>query len=185
MKLTPVNPVLTIHGRNWHRFVQCVPQYNNGGATNINNLIYQPPLTNTNLSLGAGPQVVLNYTNNDNTVTWWQQNRPLDAIQISAHQIPIYKWTPVGFFNSHIPLQYGDTKICTPSDPGVMLINFCLYPGTYQPSGHFNISRAREFYFEYSSSLLSNTYTGNLCIEASALNFLLISDGSAVLRYST
>jgi hypothetical protein len=32
------------------------------------------------------------------------------------------------------------------------MMNFCLYPGTYQPSGHINVSRAREFYLQFVSS---------------------------------
>ena len=72
-----------------------------------------------------------------------------------------------------------------------MMITFCLYPGTYQPSGHINVSRAREFYIDYRTTgwigndPVNNKDPGTLVIVASAINFLLISDGSAVLRYST
>jgi hypothetical protein len=74
-----------------------------------------------------------------------------------------------------------------------LFIPFCLYPGTYQPSGHINVSRAREFYLKFTSSFFSGSSapngagsrTGLLVVIASAINFLLISDGSAVLRYST
>lgn len=36
----------------------------------------------------------------------------------------------------------------TPTDNGLMMVNFALHPGDYQPSGHFNVSRAREFYLD-------------------------------------
>ena len=65
------------------------------------------------------------------------------------------------------------------------MINFALYPGTYQPSGHINISRAREFMLRYTSSFISASNVVQLLITAIAINFLLISDGSANLRYST
>ena len=66
------------------------------------------------------------------------------------------------------------------------MITFCLYPGSYQPSGHVNVSRAREFYLQYwSEGAVSSEDPADLIIVASAINFLLISDGSAVLRYST
>jgi hypothetical protein len=56
-----------------------------------------------------------------------------------------------------------------------------------------NVSRAREFYFKYYSSVINNKAnngspsvpSATLQIVASAINFLLISDGSAILRYST
>jgi len=65
------------------------------------------------------------------------------------------------------------------------MINFSLKPGDLQPSGHINISRAREFYFNIESSVLNASNPGTLYAEATAINFLLVSDGSAVLRYST
>jgi hypothetical protein len=111
--------------------------------------------------------------------------RTVDSITIKAHGIPIYNNFPSGFYNAYLPLHYGGSNVNTPDDCGAMMVNFCLYPGTYQPSGHLNISRAREFYLEYTSSLISGNDLGRLVVIASAINFLLISDGSAVLRYST
>lgn len=113
----------------------------------------------------------------------------LKNIGISAHGIPIYSNFPSGFYNAYLPYNYGGHNIKTPKDCGALMITFCLYPGTYQPSGHINVSRAREFYINYEShSMIGNTGSqtpGSLVIVASAINFLLISDGSAVLRYST
>jgi hypothetical protein len=57
---------------------------------------------------------------------------------------------------------------------------FGFYPGTYQPNGHINISRARELYFNWTSTV-AGTFYGI----AEAFNFLLISDGNAILRYTT
>ncbi len=45
-----------------------------------------------------------------------------------------------------------------------------------QPSGHINVSRAREFYILYESSVITSVNLGQLIVVASALNFLLISD---------
>jgi hypothetical protein len=107
-------------------------------------------------------------------------------VTIKAHGIPIYNNFPNGFYNAYIPLAYGGHNIRAPRDCGAMMVTFCLYPGTYQPSGHINVSRAREFYIDFSTANIdSNTSRGTLVIVASAINFLLISDGSAVLRYST
>lgn len=90
------------------------------------------------------------------------------------------------FYNAYLPWKYG-AEIVTPKDDGIYMVNFCLYPGDYQPSGHINVSRAREFYFKYNTVPSYDPSTNNsvLHIIASAINFLLISDGSAVLRYTT
>jgi hypothetical protein len=66
------------------------------------------------------------------------------------------------------------------------MVNFCLYPKTYQPSGYVNISRAREFFFNWTSAVVGvGGVTGTFYALGIAINFLLVSDGSAVLRYST
>lgn len=115
----------------------------------------------------------------------------LEYITIKAHGIPIYNHFPSKFYNAYIPYNYGGHNIRVPKDCGAMMITFCLYPGTYQPSGHINVSRAREFYIDYRTTgwigndPSNNKDPGTLVVVASAINFLLISDGSAVLRYST
>jgi hypothetical protein len=119
----------------------------------------------------------------------------LVTVSIKAHGIPIYNAFPSGFYNAYLPYTYGGANINSPTDVGALMITFCLYPGTYQPSGHINVSRAREFYIDYTSNLLTSGVSvanptgvaegGTLIVLASAINFLLISDGSAVLRYST
>jgi len=113
------------------------------------------------------------------------QTRTIDSLTIKAHGIPIYNDFPAGFYNAYIPFHYGGPNIVTPEDVGTLMITFGLYPGTYQPSGHINVSRAREFYLGFTSSVITTSKEGTLVVVASAINFLLISDGSAVLRYST
>ena len=111
--------------------------------------------------------------------------KTIDRLTISAHGIALYNDLVADFFSDYTPFAYGGPNIRTPEDSGVLMVPFNLYPGTYQPSGHVNVSRAREFYIKYTSSVISSGTPGELVIIASALNFLLISDGSAVLRYST
>jgi hypothetical protein len=102
----------------------------------------------------------------------------LDRISILAHGVPLYNQIPATFFNSYIPYNYGGSHIQTPDDCGVYMIPFNLYPGSYQPSGHVNVSRAREFYFDFTSSTLgSSVASADLVVCAIAINFLLISDG--------
>ena len=106
--------------------------------------------------------------------------RTVDFLSIRAHGIPLYNRFEGTFFDSYIPYQYGGSNIQTPTFCGPMMVTFNFYPKSYQPSGHINVSRAREFYILYESSVISSTNLGQLVVIASALNFLLISDGSAV-----
>jgi hypothetical protein len=119
------------------------------------------------------------------TATVAVQSRLIDTMTLTAHGVNIYQEFPSGFYNAYLNYHYGGPNIKSPEDIGVLFVPFCLYPGTYQPSGHINFSRAREFYLRYTSSVIDSSTTGVLHVNASAINFLLISDGSAVLRYTT
>ena len=111
----------------------------------------------------------------------------ITELGIQAHGITLYSSMNSIFYNAYLPLTYGGAQLNTPKDSGALLMTFCLYPGIYQPSGHINVSRARELYLDYKvqASTINASNPGTIYICASAINFLLISDGSAVLRYST
>lgn len=97
----------------------------------------------------------------------------IETINISAHGIDIYKQFPANFFNQYTAYHYGGPNINAPKDVGSLFVPFCLYPGTYQPSGHINVSRAREFYLTYSAVTFDPTaqspLTGLLVVIASAI----------------
>ena len=113
-------------------------------------------------------------------------HRPVVSnITISAHGINLHDNFPSLFFNSYNPLHYGGTQIVTPDDSGVLMVNFSLLPRTYNPNGHINISRAREFFLRWTTSYTSPDDPVEVSIVAVAINFLFINDGSATLRYST
>ena len=100
----------------------------------------------------------------------------VDTIQLQAHGIQIFSTLDGAFFRDYMPYTFGGTNIVTPEDKGAFMMNFCLYPGTYQPSGHFNVSRAREFFITLVSSYVGTaSATGDLIVLAIAINFLLIS----------
>lgn len=109
----------------------------------------------------------------------------VDTLSLVAHGITIFDIYAAIFYRDYMTYTFGGVNIICPEDPGALMMNFCLYPGTYQPSGHINVSRAREFYLNYVSSYVNTSNAADLLVLAIAINFLLISDGSAVLRYST
>jgi len=150
-QLSIVDPLM----EDWHRFGTVSNTFNNGtGATAVNGV-------STNFHLkDTAPHITF--------------------LSIETHGIPLYNNLPAAFFNAYIPLTYGGWNVVTPTDVGLYMVTFNLYPGSYQPSGHMNASRAREFYFRYTSNYIASDVTGDLIINAVAINFLLISDGSAI-----
>jgi Large eukaryotic DNA virus major capsid protein len=109
----------------------------------------------------------------------------VDSLSLVSHGIPIYNAYSDMFFTAYAPYHYGEQQVVTPEDTGAFFINMSLFPRTYQPSGHLNISRVRETYINFKSSYCSASTTVVVIVVAIAINFLLVSDGSAVLRYST
>ena len=104
----------------------------------------------------------------------------INTLQLQAHSVDLFAEFPAQFFNSYIPYQFGGSSITAPTDPGLYLYSFALHPGQFQPSGHFNVSRARELYLNYTSSFIGSdsTTTATFFVQAKAINFLLISEGS-------
>ena len=116
---------------------------------------------------------------------YWLPVPTVDSMALTSHGIVIFDDYADQFFNSYMPFHYGGTALCTPDDPGALFINMALFPRSYQPSGHLNVSRARETYLKWRSTYISSQTPTELIVVGVALNFLLITDGSAVLRYST
>lgn len=108
------------------------------------------------------------------------------TVGLSAHNVKLYDQQYSSFFTAYLPYQYGGPNLNAPSDDYLHLISFALYPNTYQPSGHINVSRTREFYISYSAVRPVDAASPiQLFVEGQAINFLLIADGSASLRYTT
>lgn len=113
---------------------------------------------------------------------------PISAMGVKACGIEIYKEQEALFYNSYAPLMRG-RRIHAPFDAGWHYVGFSLYPNYYQPSGHLNISRCREFYINYTSSDLDTPIDPDNPVimrsHAQAINFVLYVDGGVTLRYST
>jgi len=166
--------------RDWHRFSKNISAYPNSLLTG-NSYTESVPLQN-------GSQTVTSTFTGQNSVQpeqYWIPAQTTDYLSIISHGITIYDNFPSIFYNAYLPYKYNEQSWITPEDNSLLFITFCLFPGLYQPSGHLNISRARETYVNISSSYVSSNGKSNFSVTAVAINFLLISDGSAVLRYST
>jgi hypothetical protein len=167
--------------RDWHRMTKQVNA--NPSATLLDNHYAETP--NPLFSQNS----VSDVSRTQQSVTgdkYWLSVPTVDSLSLTSHGISIFDNFPSAFYNAYMPYNFGTLCMTTPEDLGVLFINFALFPGNYQPSGHINISRARETYVNPVSVYVSNTNGKvNFVAVAIAINFLLISDGSAVLRYST
>lgn len=182
-----------------YMFIGLQPQINTNSTTNVNYHrdwhrmgktfdavcdLRQSALHATTDSAGAGS---VTSTSNIGQIVpdHYVIERPvISSLSLTAHGIKIHDNIPQAFFSTYKPFHYGDASIRPPTDPGAMMINFALF-NCYQPSGYLNVSRARELYLHWNSTYISSTTSVILIAIGIALNFLLVTDGSAVLRYST
>lgn len=109
----------------------------------------------------------------------------VDTMTFQAFSIELNKDAPGNFYNGYTPYRFGATTVTSPYDVGKYMLNMNLYPGKYKGSGYLNTSRAREIYLSYVSSYISSTNICEFVMVGIALNFLLVSNGTALLRYST
>jgi hypothetical protein len=127
-----------------------------------------------------------------NNAVYYNEEHVISSLGLRAYDIPIYPDLPPAFYNSYIPFRYG-TQLKTPRDLGWYMLNFNVNPGEYQPSGHFNASPGRELYLQYVSAInpdshvpyISSENSVELIVVADCINFLLVKNKSAVLRFST
>ena len=157
--------------RDWHRLTLLTDT-----AVDITANANSDVMTDDTVAFGAGG--VKHKTNfsqeQAESITYPLFTETIDTLQLQAHGINIYNTFKAAFFRDYQSYTFGGYNIITPEDLGAMMLNFCLYPGTYQPSGHINVSRAREFYLQYVSSYVSNSTPADMLTLAIAINFLLI-----------
>jgi hypothetical protein len=140
----------------------------------------------------AVPVVTTGNTIRVNNIQFYEEKPIVETLGLRLHDITIYQDLPPVFYNSYIPTQYGQ-NIKAPRDLGWNMMNFNFQPGEYQPSGYINVSQGREFYLRYKSALdpVTNEYyirqnnPIELIVVADCINFLLVKDNTAVLRFST
>jgi len=174
----------------WHRFTKVTHKKTSGSHSH--KLKWEGVSTGAN---GGGPLIDIEVDNgmvsSTDKLNYSVHTPVIDTLSVTAHGMSLYQKLPAQFYNSYVPLVFGEQHVMTPNDEGALMANFALRPGQYAPSGHFNVSRAREFFLDIQSSVIGTpdnnnvTQSGELINCASAINFLMVSDGSAVLRYST
>lgn len=137
-----------------------------------------------------------------NSLIYYRETQPIDQISVESHGVKLFSQLQAGFFSDYLPFSQGENRVASSSN-GWFQLNFSLNPGMFQPAGHLNMSRAREFYVNYDSSLtystrlastafgygvttlIASTNTVKFQAIATCLNILLIQDGSMTLRYAT
>lgn len=175
------------HPKLWDKFY-AVPDVQGGNAANG---LEVPTFTAVN----GGPNTITPVAQQP-----WLSAPTTSTLSLAFHSINVFRDFKRDFFSSYLPYHFGGSHINTPDDSGVLMINFCLFPMAFQPNGYINISRAKDVYLSVVSTIIgiangntylsglvagSNPMLGEVSVSATAINFLVVADGTSVLRYST
>jgi len=112
----------------------------------------------------------------------------VDTIGVTSQNIDLYPMIQSEFYNSYLPNRYPvNSMTVSPTDTASFLINFCLFPGQYNPSGYFNLSAGRNTYIKYALKStapdVSREHT-EMITSMSAINFIIKSGDDIKLKYS-
>lgn len=119
-------------------------------------------------------------------------NRPLiGEIEIQAQGQSMWANYAQQIYNRYMTYQYGADAINGTDEESQFFVTWALYPGMFQPSGFLNFSRLREIDLIHKNSTGKHIGPGaeetvnqvSCHVLASSLNFLLIADGNALIRY--
>lgn len=158
--------------RDWHRFVLLTDNVIDLSAKSNAQMVIDDTVA---WNAGAGKTKTSASQETFGHITYPSVTSTIDTLQLQAHGINIFAQYGRKFFVDYMPFVFGGTNIITPGPAsGAAMLNFALYPGTYQPSGHINVSRAREFYLQFTSSYVGANTPADLLVLAIAINFLLI-----------
>lgn len=107
----------------------------------------------------------------------------ISSISLVSHGHNIFESKNTVFLNKYVPYSFESFKNKSLLDKGLHVMNFCQTPFSYEPSGHINVSRDREFRLKVvTNGLDDSTESHKLYISGRALNFLLLDVKSVNLR---
>jgi hypothetical protein len=138
----------------------------------------------------------LNLAGNANT--YWKENLQLgctyhrqtvnlvDTLGVNIYDTYFYnKDNRREFYSQYLPYAYSNGYIYGDTLHNSIFITFANIPGIFQPSGFVNLSKTKEMYLEITSNAdVSIIKKARLNIQAAARNFLLIADGSCIVRFA-
>lgn len=118
-----------------------------------------------------------------NNIKFYNEIPIVNSFRFEGNDSATYGTQSVTFYDGYLPLISG-SKIMS-NNNNIYYLPFTFNPQKMQPCGYLNLSKVRELYLEYSSNVIEDYKPVKLYIYGTALNFLLITQNSATLKYIT
>lgn len=130
--------------------------------------------------------------------TFWKENLQLgctyerhsenviDTLGVNIYDTYFYsKDNKREFYSQYLPYAYSNGFISGDTLHNSIFITFANIPGPYQPSGFVNLSKTKEMFLSIvANEGISLIKKARLNIQSNCRNFLLIADGSCIVRFS-
>lgn len=118
-----------------------------------------------------------------NNIKFYNEIPIVNSFRFEGNDSATYGTQSVTFYDGYLPFISGRNVMSNKNN--IYYLPFTFNPQEIQPCGYLNLSKMRELYLEYSSSLIEDYKPVKLYVYATALNFLLITQNSATLKYMT
>lgn len=133
-----------------------------------------------------------------NANTYWKENLQIgctyerhvedviDTLGVNIYDTYFYsKDNKREFYSQYLPYAYSNGFISGDTLHNSIFITFANIPGTFQPSGFVNLSKTKEMFLSIvANEGISLVKKARLNIQSNCRNFLLIADGSCIVRFS-
>lgn len=118
-----------------------------------------------------------------NTIKYYDEIPILDSLKFEFNESSSYGTQLIGFYDGYLPYISGNNIMS--NNNNIYYIPYTFMPNSIQPCGYANLSKTREIYLEYSSSVIEDNKPIKLYIYATTLNFVIITKNAATLKYLT
>lgn len=118
-----------------------------------------------------------------NNIKYYNEIPVVDSFRFEGNNSATYGTQSITFYDGYLP--YISGKHIMSNNSNIYYLPFTINAQEMQPCGYLNLSKIRELYLEYSSSIIESHKPVKMYIYATALNFLLISKNAATLKYMT
>jgi hypothetical protein len=118
-----------------------------------------------------------------NNIKYYNEIPIVNDFAFVGNDSAVYGTQSILFYDGYLPYISGN-KIMS-NNNNIYYLPFNIHSKDQQPSGYVNLSKIRELYIEYSSNIIEQYNPVKMYIYARALNFILISNNSATLKYMT
>lgn len=118
-----------------------------------------------------------------NNIKYYNEIPIVNNFAFDGNDSAVYGTQSTLFYDGYLPYISGN-KIMS-NNNNIYYLPFNINSQDHQPSGYVNLSKIRELYIEYSSNVIEQYKPVKMYVYARALNFILISNNSATLKYMT